>query len=283
MNKKCEFCNNSFTVKYPNRKQYREQRFCSRSCSSKYKQLINPTGIVNKNSHELLDEFKKSFKLKFKDYDYLYGYKHCESEITILCRKCGYKLKRSAQIIRRNKQLTCNGCLIKRDCLTKLHNILSRNINSNMKTIAKLIKSKIKTDKKLIELTRECFYCNDIYQATHGKSIYCSSKCRTKANNNYKDNRLKGKIIDNDITLRQLVIKQQAICYLCGNEVDLNDCYYDSRGNFIAGNMYPSIEHVIPLSKGGLHSWENVDLAHRLCNSKKKDSVYSPPRLVSTL
>jgi len=41
---------------------------------------------------------------------------------------------------------------------------------------------------------------------------------------------------------------------------------------FIAGNMYPSIDHVVPLSRGGLHEWGNVKLAHRICNSIKKDN-----------
>lgn len=44
---------------------------------------------------------------------------------------------------------------------------------------------------------------------------------------------------------------------------------------FIAGNMYPSIDHVRPLSRGGLHEWGNVKLAHRICNSIKKDNVVS--------
>lgn len=42
---------------------------------------------------------------------------------------------------------------------------------------------------------------------------------------------------------------------------------------FIAGNWYPSIDHVIPISKGGRHSWDNVKLAHRLCNSVKSNKT----------
>ena len=48
---------------------------------------------------------------------------------------------------------------------------------------------------------------------------------------------------------------------------------YTIRGNkFIAGNYYPSIDHVIPLSKGGIDTWNNVRLSHRICNSLKSDS-----------
>ena len=38
---------------------------------------------------------------------------------------------------------------------------------------------------------------------------------------------------------------------------------------FIAGNMYPSIDHVIAVANGGTHEWSNVKLAHRICNSNK--------------
>ena len=39
------------------------------------------------------------------------------------------------------------------------------------------------------------------------------------------------------------------------------------------GANYPSIDHIIPVSRGGLHSWDNVRLAHFLCNAVKSDSM----------
>lgn len=53
------------------------------------------------------------------------------------------------------------------------------------------------------------------------------------------------------------------LCHLCGKRVD-------SRLN---GNdpMGPTVDHVLPLSKGGEHSNANVALAHRLCNVRKGD------------
>lgn len=47
----------------------------------------------------------------------------------------------------------------------------------------------------------------------------------------------------------------------------------DNDNNFIVGYDYPSIDHVIPISKGGTHTWDNVRLAHHHCNSIKKDSI----------
>lgn len=71
-------------------------------------------------------------------------------------------------------------------------------------------------------------------------------------------------------SLKELYKRDKGICYICGNKCDYED--YTYRGNtFIAGNYYPSIDHVIPISKGGTDDWNNLKLAHRLCNSIKSD------------
>ena len=47
----------------------------------------------------------------------------------------------------------------------------------------------------------------------------------------------------------------------------------DKFGVTIVGKQYPSIDHVIPLAKGGLHAWSNVKLAHKGCNEQKGDRI----------
>lgn len=39
------------------------------------------------------------------------------------------------------------------------------------------------------------------------------------------------------------------------------------------GPKYPSIDHIIPISKGGAHTWENVQVAHFECNPNKRDYI----------
>ena len=46
-----------------------------------------------------------------------------------------------------------------------------------------------------------------------------------------------------------------------------------AKGTVICGPMYPSIDHIYPVSKGGMHAWNNVQLAHRKCNTYKSDSI----------
>ena len=73
---------------------------------------------------------------------------------------------------------------------------------------------------------------------------------------------------DRDITLLKLFHRDKGICKICGQICDYHD--YEIRDKvFIAGNLYPSIDHIKPLSKGGYHTWENIQLAHKVCNSIK--------------
>ena len=105
---------------------------------------------------------------------------------------------------------------------------------------------------------------------------FCSLSCRKRF---YKrESRNKRRMIceeaaSDSISLYELSKRDGNICYLCGGKVDASD-YKMVDGAFVAGDLFPSIDHVIPLSKGGTHTWGNVKLAHHLCNSvKSNDSV----------
>lgn len=52
------------------------------------------------------------------------------------------------------------------------------------------------------------------------------------------------------------------------SKVVLSDDKLVNNKKVSVGN-YPTIEHIIPISNGGVHSWDNVKLAHFRCNCKK--------------
>ena len=54
---------------------------------------------------------------------------------------------------------------------------------------------------------------------------------------------------------------------------DWDDCAHTDDGYFLAGDNYPSRDHVVPLAKGGTHTWDNVKLAHFRCNTLKRDNM----------
>ena len=79
-------------------------------------------------------------------------------------------------------------------------------------------------------------------------------------------------MVDNDITLHDLFVRDGGKCHICGGDCDWND-RSTKNNRFVAGKYYPTIDHVVPLSKGGTHSWNNVKLAHFSCNSAKGDKL----------
>ena len=58
------------------------------------------------------------------------------------------------------------------------------------------------------------------------------------------------------------------MCGICGGLCDIDD-YKMVDGAFIVGEKYPSLDHVVALANGGMHTRRNVQLAHFACNSKK--------------
>lgn len=82
---------------------------------------------------------------------------------------------------------------------------------------------------------------------------------------------------DGIINWRRVRTRDGAACYLCGYDTNANDYMMrlgsNGRQAFIVGLEYPSLDHVIPLSKGGAHSMSNSRLAHTYCNSIKSDQM----------
>lgn len=65
---------------------------------------------------------------------------------------------------------------------------------------------------------------------------------------------------------RKLIIASQDICGICGQPVDKTLKYPDP--------MSPTVDHIIPLAKGGHPSdLSNLQLAHRKCNRLKSDRI----------
>lgn len=124
----------------------------------------------------------------------------------------------------------------------------------------------VKAVRKKMKLERRCKECGRWFLNTdEGRRSYCSEACAKKADNRAHDKRLwKNGEPDLSVTLTKLYMRDGGICQICGRSIDF-DC--DSNSDF-----YPSIDHIQPISKGGLHRWDNVQLACRRCNTEKSDA-----------
>ena len=128
--------------------------------------------------------------------------------------------------------------------------------------------------KTVAYVMRICKNCNTAFlvHPNHNK-LFCSQKCQVAyyhSKNDYKRRVMKNlATVDTSITLKKVALLNGNKCWLCGGIVDWNDYHINQDGKKVVHKMYPSVDHVIALSQGGSHSWDNVRLAHCGCNSRK--------------
>lgn len=137
---------------------------------------------------------------------------------------------------------------------------------------------------------RRCECCGAEFCSPYQTQVYCSEKCKKKAKKDRRKERdpegyallrkryshpskyisrakKYGCVYEYGITLTSVVNRDGLICKICGKLCDFDDKSY---GNGV-GPLYPSVDHIIPLSKGGSHTWDNVQIVHCICNSVKRD------------
>lgn len=227
-------------------------------------------GFVNNE-----DDIRRIVEERTPGYAYAGGYTGSEGSLRIRCKTCGTEVVRSIISIRHN-HLKCRECdRLQRERLKQERRaeILRRQREREEQwRIARIDRTATQG------AFRVCPVCNSLFiPQAHGQK-YCGESCVKKVANR-RDRRLKrkhSKIYDKDITLQEVFRRDHGICYLCGVECDWGDMEVRENGAKVAGDWYPSIDHVRPLAKDGTHSWDNVRLAHRICNYLKSDKEDSP-------
>lgn len=105
-------------------------------------------------------------------------------------------------------------------------------------------------------------------------SIYCSQACMSKAENRrYHEKRkqfMKEAFVE-PVGIMSVYKRANGVCEICGLPVP-NDKSPENVWGITR-------DHIVPLSKGGLHEQSNCQLAHRICNSMKLDSMDSNFRI----
>lgn len=112
-----------------------------------------------------------------------------------------------------------------------------------------------------------CRYCGikKHFKTRAKKRKYCSKRCEKRYDKQNREHLRRANGPVDIIGLKTLAKKSNYLCALCGVK-----CVHPTSLN--ANNEY-SMDHIIPLAKGGTHTWDNVQLACRQCNGLKSDSI----------
>lgn len=270
---------------------------CKRDTIKHYCQKNGIKGMEIDNSLKTREKnFVEVFNKKHKDFEYISGYLKYDSTIKIKCKICGHVLERNAHS---KIGIQCDNCVelerlarIKAEEIEKQNRV--RKENEYTETICtecgKVFTRKGNAQKYCSDeclnkahdinqiIIKQCVECGVEFETYHDGTLYCSNKCRRKRANRIhtisKDKRLRknGKP-DYSISLKKLYKRDKGICHICGERCNPKDIEVTIEGYYIAGRNYPSIDHVVPISKGGKHIWGNVRLAHRHCNAIKSDKL----------
>lgn len=211
------------------------------------------------------DKWKDKIRTKYGDdvfFVRVVEYLNAEAQIEIKCSRCGGSNVISAITLRKQERVgyQCPGCLAKR----REREILQKEEIKRVQTLRRA---------KHVQVQMRFCSCGS-FIGFNGK--VCDQCKRQKAKETQRrldrkketKRRMRCKGGDWNISLKDLYERDQGICYLCGCRCDWRDGEWKD-GAFIVGPTYPSIEHVIPLSKGGTHEWNNVKLACWICNTRK--------------
>jgi 5-methylcytosine-specific restriction endonuclease McrA len=112
-----------------------------------------------------------------------------------------------------------------------------------------------------------CFICQQPFVSEFGHNT-CSDKCLSLKNKDRERRRSQGrrarekKAFVERVSPKKVFDSNGWICQICFEPVDPDSKDVNTRA---------TLDHVIPLAKGGKHSYENTQLAHGLCNSTKRD------------
>jgi 5-methylcytosine-specific restriction endonuclease McrA len=284
----CAMCGAAFQRR---RKNGRPPKFCTQACSAA-KQAIDRESAQRR---------------------------YAETKNTRTCVDCGIAFIRLGNAGPRDRCLSCvpiteRPCVI---CMTTFESRPGGNASCYCQTCAKAVARHHRYgDPKPVAIPRPCPTCLAMFVPTGKAGRYCSVVCRkpnrqtecalapceecgkpcrpymqrnmrtlcvpcrvvwrttARARSGCRSRRWAAETIgDRGINWTSLGERDGWMCHLCGKSVKR-----------LAGTAYvpqgATVDHLIPISAGGSHTWDNVSLAHRSCNISRGAKGVAQLRLV---
>lgn len=134
-----------------------------------------------------------------------------------------------------------------------------------------------KYDRMMAKPDRNCLHCGNIMPKwMRIDASYCSDECNFKAHGATRkmyrrknETKIKGTPLVGRVEVAK---KTNYLCGICNEKVDLDVKHPDP--------LFGSIDHIVPLAKGGSNDLDNLQIAHLKCNLSKgarikKEKLYA--------
>jgi hypothetical protein len=125
---------------------------------------------------------------------------------------------------------------------------------------------------------RSCKCCSKAFKPEYGdqRSVYCSKDCLRKHSRRME--KAKRRAIEKGVGAEsvdpfKVFDRDRWRCQLCGTKTPRRQ-----RGKNASNS--PELDHIIPISKGGVHSYLNTQCLCRVCNSTKSSEIIGQLLLV---
>lgn len=116
-----------------------------------------------------------------------------------------------------------------------------------------------------VEIT--CHVCASTFIGSPAKNKYCSDDCRAvglKATKIVRDRKIRQSTIEY-FSREQVFDRDEWTCHICAEAISPELKYPHP--------MSASLDHVVPVSRGGAHTLENAAASHFRCNIRKSDRM----------
>lgn len=256
----------------------RKRKFCSKECQRKNYRSNSESGKDKCKCGELKAKRSKTC-MKCKRTRKPQPCKQCQKPFlprdkqhnTFCSRECGFEYRRQQAAVRQKTREKLRLEQSKTFECRKCGETLSKDPKRNLR-ICEACKAPPKTYyryEKVKRITKQCA-CGNTFEVTPGwydKRTICNSCSRKEHQSNSKHRRRERmKTKKRTRVVRRSVWNRDGWeCQHCGTTVATGEDYNKPS--------YPTIDHVIPLAKGGEHSMSNTMTLCRRCNTIKSDAI----------
>lgn len=242
----------------------KSEQWSQTHCKGIASQDHNPKYLRNQYTNGKFDQVENARQIIAKHYpnfEYVSGFVNVDSPVVIRCKVCGTERTASMVSLRQDGHVACKECQRRKIEAQKQKQKQKQQADAARKEMSRAAHAF--HNKKQLGM-HFCEGCGaPLFSA---KRTYCEdcARDRVRKYSNVKKERRRVSAMtamSGQITARSLYERDGGVCWLCGGLCDINA---DPNAN-----EYPSVDHIVPISKGGKDTWDNVRLAHRQCNSMR--------------